>query len=133
MRYGRGCFELVVDDDNLTRKLMSRMLTRLGCKVSTAENGELALDLILNAGQRPTPRSEDTGSAGLMSVGMIHEVPATPTSAGRHAHGHGHDHDRSYNIIFLDNQMPVLSGLDAVARLRKLGRKDLVVGVTGMC
>ena len=33
--------------------------------------------------------------------------------------------------MFLDNQMPVLSGLDAVARLRAMGRKDFVVGVTG--
>ena len=50
-----GMKVLVVDDDPLTRKLMSRMLTRLGCKVTTAENGEIALDLILNPAARPTP------------------------------------------------------------------------------
>ena len=43
---------LVVDDDPLTRKLMSRMLARLGCKVTTAENGEIALDLILSPRHR---------------------------------------------------------------------------------
>ena len=37
---------LVVDDDPLTRKLMSRMLTRIGCKVATAEHGEIALDMM---------------------------------------------------------------------------------------
>ncbi len=36
---------LVVDDDPLTRTLMKRILqTRLGCQVSVAENGEVALE-----------------------------------------------------------------------------------------
>ncbi|KAI0689456.1 hypothetical protein C8T65DRAFT_746171 [Cerioporus squamosus] len=108
---------LVVDDDPLTRKLMSRMLTRLGCKVTTAENGEIALELILNpAQQHETPSSEDTGCGGLSLDG----VTTAPSS----------DECR-YAVVFLDNQMPVLSGLDAVARLRSMGRKDFVVGVTG--
>ena len=44
---GKPLNALVVDDDPLTRKLMSRMLKRLGHSVvGTAENGQLALDLI---------------------------------------------------------------------------------------
>lgn len=39
---------LVVDDDGLTRKLMSRMLQRQGCNISTAEDGQHALDLLLD-------------------------------------------------------------------------------------
>ena len=105
---------LVVDDDPLTRKLMSRMLTRIGCKVATAEHGEIALDMILGTGHRATPSSEDTGSAGLSMDGML-----------------GAGEEYRYAVIFLDNQMPVLSGLDVVAKLRELGRKDFVVGVTG--
>lgn len=58
---------LVVDDDNLTRILMKRLLTRLGCHVTTAENGELALSTILKA--------------------------TTP-----------------FDVVFLDNQMPVSAG-----------------------
>lgn len=38
---------LIVDDDSLTRRLMSRMMTRLGCIASSAENGQVALDMIL--------------------------------------------------------------------------------------
>jgi len=68
---------------------MTRLLTRLGCKVSTAENGEMALEMVLSG------------------------------SGGRFA------------VVFLDNQMPVMSGLSMVAKLRKAGRKDFVVGVTG--
>lgn len=105
---------LVVDDDLLTRKLMSRMLTRLGCKVNTAENGEIALDLILNPNSRPTPSSEDTGSSGLL--------PSDVCESG--------DEPR-YAVVFLDNQMPIMSGLDVVRNLRRRGRKDFVVGVTG--
>jgi len=84
-----GLRVLVVDDDQLTRTLMSRLLTRLGCKVSTAENGEIALDMLLG--------------------------------------GHG----GHFAVVFLDNQMPVMSGLSMVAKLRGAGRNDFVVGVTG--
>ena len=80
---------LVVDDDALTRTMMTRLLTRLGCNVSTAENGEIALEMVLSGNN------------------------------GRFA------------VVFLDNQMPVMSGLSMVAELRKAGRKDFVVGVTG--
>ncbi|EJD47260.1 hypothetical protein AURDEDRAFT_163867 [Auricularia subglabra TFB-10046 SS5] len=38
---------LVVDDDGLTRRLMGRMLARLGCVVDTAEHGQQALDMLL--------------------------------------------------------------------------------------
>lgn len=40
---------LIVDDDGLTRKLMSRMLQRQGCAISTAEDGQCALDLLLGS------------------------------------------------------------------------------------
>lgn len=84
-----GLRVLVVDDDALTRTMMSRLLTRLGCMVSTAENGEIALEMVLSG------------------------------YSGRFA------------VVFLDNQMPVMSGLSMVSKLRKAGRKDFVVGVTG--
>lgn len=114
-QYEPGMRVLVVDDDPLTRKLMTRMLTRLGCRVTTAENGEIALDLILHPNTtRPTPSSEDTGSSGLLDGSFA------PSGD-----------DPRYAVVFLDNQMPVMSGLKAVATLRKRGRRDFVVGVTG--
>ncbi|KAI0831876.1 hypothetical protein BC628DRAFT_1407464 [Trametes gibbosa] len=107
---------LVVDDDLLTRTLMSRMLTRLGCKVTTAENGEIALELILHGYTlRETPSSEDTGCGGLSMEGVAS----------------GSADECRFAVVFLDNQMPVLSGLEAVSKLRQMGRKDFVVGVTG--
>ncbi|KAI0701497.1 hypothetical protein BC835DRAFT_1322983 [Cytidiella melzeri] len=114
-----GLRVLVVDDDPLTRKLMARMLKRLGCKVSTAENGGIALDLVLNgcSSARPTPSSENHNHAGL----SLEAATA----------GHVPGDELKYAVVFLDNQMPVMSGLETVAALRELGRKDFVVGVTG--
>lgn len=80
---------LVVDDDPMTRALMTRMLTRQGCVVETAENGKQCLDIV-----------------------------TSPTA-------------RKYDLISLDNFMPVMTGEQAVRELRRLGRKDLVVGCTG--
>lgn len=120
--YEPGLKVLVVDDDPLTRKLMSRMLTRVGCRVSTAENGEMALDMITGVATRITPCSEDTGSGGLTAE----DGPSTSRTST------STPDDYKYAAVFLDNQMPVMSGLEAVAKLRELGRKDFVVGVTGM-
>ncbi|RDB15349.1 Autoinducer 2 sensor kinase/phosphatase LuxQ [Hypsizygus marmoreus] len=109
---------LVVDDDPLTRMLMKRILTRLGCQVQTAENGEMALEMILGQQiQTLTPSSDASGNLGpILEQG--HEEKAF-TEEGKFA------------VVFLDNQMPVLSGLKAVEKLRDLGRKDFIVGVTG--
>lgn len=122
----------MVDDDPLTRKLMTRMLTRLGCRVSTAENGEIALEKILgggsgggSGGNHPTPSSEDTGSGGLM------EVPVQVSLTMSNSTAMMGDEEVKYGVVFLDNQMPKVSGLEVVSRLRGMGRSDFVVGVTG--
>ncbi|KAJ7656255.1 hypothetical protein DFH06DRAFT_468406 [Mycena polygramma] len=107
-----GMSVLVVDDDHITRKLMQRLLVRLGCVVETAENGQAALVAL---GAVATPASDATGCS---SQGPILERPDT---AG----------EERFDVIFLDNQMPLLSGLNAVAKLREWGRGDFVVGVTG--
>ncbi|KAJ7117732.1 hypothetical protein C8R44DRAFT_791352 [Mycena epipterygia] len=109
--FDAGMSVLVVDDDMVTRKLMQRMLVRLGCVVETAENGQAAL---LAVGAVATPASE-----GSSNLGPILERP--DPSGG----------DEKYDVIFLDNQMPLLSGINAVAKLREWGRTDFVVGVTG--
>ncbi|TFK71432.1 hypothetical protein BDN72DRAFT_837652 [Pluteus cervinus] len=98
---------LVVDDDYLTRTLMTRLLSRLGCTVHTAENGQMALDILV-------PSSTSISSTA-------------STSAASTSSGHG----RQFLVVFMDNQMPVMSGLEAVSKLRQLGRHDFIVGVTG--
>ena len=109
---------LVVDDDPITRTLMKRILTRLGCQVSCAENGEVALEMIL--GQRikieGTPSSDMLGNSGP----ILEQVLETPLFE-----------EGKYAVVFLDNQMPIMSGLTVVAKLRQLERTDFIVGVTG--
>ncbi|KAH8833060.1 hybrid sensor histidine kinase [Flagelloscypha sp. PMI_526] len=100
---------LVVDDDSLTRTLMRRMLERLGCHVTTADNGAKALSLILGVSEGP-----------LESLLQKDKEPQTSVYGAS-----------PFNLVFLDNQMPVCSGLQAARTLRSLGRTDLVVGVTG--
>lgn len=85
---------LVVDDDALTRKLMSRMMARLGCQVEDAENGQAFLDIVLG-----------------------NEAEGKPP--------------RHFDIVTLDNAMPVMTGEQAIKEFRKAGRTDLVVGATG--
>jgi signal transduction histidine kinase/CheY-like chemotaxis protein len=85
---------LIVDDDPLTRKLMSRMMARLGCVVEEAENGQMFLDVAL----------------------------------GNEAEGRPPKH---FDIVTLDNAMPVMTGEEAIKHFRRAGRKDLVVGATG--
>ena len=103
---------LVVDDDLVTRTLMKRLLTRLGCHVRCAENGEVALQMILG---HPFVRSNSTEDETL----PLHLAP------------NQYNHDEIYAVVFLDNQMPVMSGLKVIGKLREMKREDFVVGVTG--
>lgn len=107
-----GMSVLVVDDDMVTRKLMQRMLVRMGCIVETAENGQAAL---MALGAMATPASDNSGS----NSGPILERSNAASN------------DERYDVVFLDNQMPLLSGINAVAKLREWGRNDFVCGVTG--
>ena len=88
----------VVDDDPLTRKLMGRMMTRLGCVVEETENGQLFLDVLLGLGNGPDGQ------------------PRQP---------------RYFDFVTLDNAMPVLTGEQAIRKLRAQGRTDFVIGATG--
>jgi len=107
--------------------LMQRMLERLKCVVTTAVNGQQALELITGVSDCrgvDTPASNEgeyftDGSVASPGVNRETDDPSTPGTS-----------ESKFAVVFLDNQMPVLSGVEMVRKLRKLGRKDLVVGVT---
>ncbi|KZO92222.1 hypothetical protein CALVIDRAFT_487979, partial [Calocera viscosa TUFC12733] len=111
---------LVVDDDHLTRRLMARMLTRLGCIADVAEDGAIALNMLL--GQNPAARAlrADPFYAGAA-------IPPPPPESEDEEKIDEH----KYGVVFLDNQMPFYSGVQVVYKLRELGKHTFVVGVTG--
>ncbi|KIJ55470.1 hypothetical protein M422DRAFT_240090 [Sphaerobolus stellatus SS14] len=111
-------YALVVDDDYITRQLMSRLLTRLGISVTCAENGAVALDLILGM---------ENGVASPSVERSPSVLPSSPTLSDNRSS----TQNPRFDIIFLDNQMPVMSGLEVARRVREMGRTDFIVGVTG--
>ena len=122
MEIAPGLQVLVVDDDRMTRLLMTRMLERLRCIVTTAANGKQALQLLLGEEQSvDTPAEEQESNFPTDS----REVPRDGASI-RTVPREGR-----FAITFLDNQMPIMSGVEMVRKLRMLGREDLIVGVTG--
>jgi len=113
---------LVVDDDILTRTLMKRILMRFGCHVSVAENGKVAMAMIL---RQHTQASSDCWKANTKLM-LQQDAGSSPISSPNKLFD-----EYKYAVVFLDNQMPVMSGLEVVAKLREMGRRDFVVGVTG--
>ncbi|TPX59311.1 hypothetical protein SpCBS45565_g07769 [Spizellomyces sp. 'palustris'] len=84
---------LVVDDDKITRRLMSRLLSRLGHKVETAEDGSIALKKLTSSYDK--------------------------------------DGGPPFDLIFLDNQMPIMTGVECIQHIRDKGILVWACGVTG--
>ena len=87
---------LLVEDNVVNQKLAVTMLSKSGCQVETASNGEEAVTMYkLSAGE------DGNGSA-----------EASHANDGTKENG-------SYNLIFMDVQMPVMDGLTATQEIRK--------------
>lgn len=94
--------------------------------MSTAENGLVALELIL--GEKPTPMTEsESMNASANAVASTSNTPSSENAEDDKPRFAG----PRYEVVFLDNQMPVMSGLETVSKMRAAGRTELVVGVTG--
>ena len=70
-----ACKVLLAEDDSMNRELISSMVTSVGCRLATAENGKQALEI-------------------------VEEEP--------------------FDLILMDISMPVMDGLTATDRIRKL-------------
>ncbi|KAG8801718.1 hypothetical protein FRC16_011292 [Serendipita sp. 398] len=117
-KVGTGLSILVVDDDVVLRGLLQRLLQRLGCRVETAENGKIALQKLgVEDGRINGPRTTFSLSTDDVDASPINDPPRSPSNY--------------YDVVFMDNQMPVTSGQEAVATLRQANRHDFVVGLTG--
>jgi len=83
--------------------MCSRLISKLGYRVETAENGEQLVQMILNDGLPIRKRP----------AGFI--IPK----------------ELWFKVIILDNEMPVMTGLETVRLLRSYGYGGTIVGVTG--
>jgi len=136
---------------------MDRVLKRQGCDVTTAENGRVALELILGDEWDPgvlelkddKSRSMDekeesktktlsvSESVADNEVGfppkspMGNQLPDIPTAISQKSDRTTHADLPKFAVVFLDNSMPVLNGLRTVEILRRLRRRDFIVGLTG--
>ena len=132
---------LVVEDSAVNRKLLCMMCTGLGLKVDAAEDGQDAYDKIagfiaererqqlLPSGEPGAPaeaasaasplavRSPTSNSSATPTTPDIHDIPVKSVPC-------------QYDVIFLDDHMPRMTGVECVAALRALGITIPVFGVT---
>lgn len=108
--------------------LMQRMLERLKCVVTTAVNGQQALELIIGVGDIRSVDTPGSNEGEYFADGQVRNSSPSRGTGGPPTPGTS---ESKFAVVFLDNQMPIMSGVEMVEKLRKLGRKDLIVGVTG--
>ncbi len=92
---------LVVDDSEIIRKMVCRSLKSLGFTCQQAVDGQQCVEIMLKI------KNEGVRAAS------------------------GQDHPNGIDLILMDYEMPRMIGPLAVTRLRELGIKTPVIGVTG--
>ncbi|PVG00732.1 hypothetical protein CPB86DRAFT_782280 [Serendipita vermifera] len=118
---GKGLIALVVEDDKVLRTLLQRLLLRLGCEVECAEDGQVALEVL---GLSPT----SSGAQPKSSLPAPSEPSDTAVKDPPRIASPGRTH---FNVIFLDNQMPRVTGTQVATALRRANRDEYIVGTSG--
>lgn len=117
---------LVVDDNPVNLKVVSKMLARLGIEPEMANNGQEAVELIekktalmqLQEGGGGGESADD----GPVSDGVLAEsLPTTnsTTTVTEGNEGASKKHFVPFDLIFMDVWMPKMNGLDATAYIRE--------------
>ena len=131
---------LVVDDVPSNRKLLAMQIRRLGFDVAgEAENGLVAIGKCGIPQRQPpsSPSEEQRGASSspttlAPSLGITRVVTDDDDDDPHEQKRQEKDEaQKTFDIIFMDSVMPVMSGNQAVAALRAAGCDALIIGVTG--
>ncbi|KAF9146887.1 hypothetical protein BGX30_005097 [Mortierella sp. GBA39] len=109
---------LLVDDNPVNQKVISRMLGRMGITPDLANNGQEAIDKCTARAEAVAKAKE--GSSSPDSSGGVGGVDGSGSGSGSDAEV------KQYDLIFMDVWMPVKDGLKATEEIRKS-----VDGITG--
>lgn len=113
---------LLVDDNPVNQKVISRMLGRMGITADLANNGQEAIDKC--KARAEAVAKANNGSPSPKSSGG---VGGDGDDGGGDGPGSGSDAEvKQYDLIFMDVWMPVKDGLEATEEIRKS-----VDGITG--
>jgi signal transduction histidine kinase/DNA-binding NarL/FixJ family response regulator len=108
---------LVVDDSDPSRKIVCKLLQRQGFSTDQAIDGLQCLQMMEASSVKPVGQ-------GLHST-RIRDVLAEDDEEGDKVEG------VAYDCILLDSEMPNMNGPTAASRLRSLGYKLPIIGLTG--
>ncbi|KAF9290863.1 hypothetical protein BGZ88_007149 [Linnemannia elongata] len=111
---------LLVDDNPVNQKVISRMLGRMGIKPDLANNGQEAIDKCKARAEAVAKAKK--GSSSPESSGGAGGVDGSGSGSGSKSDAEV----KQYDLIFMDVWMPVKDGLEATEEIRKS-----VDGITG--
>ena len=144
---------LVVDDSDMTRKLVMRKLRGLGHTCVEAEDGVQAVSMVVGS----VVNSEDSASCALSGAGSF-RIARTPhplrglsasasASASVNVSPRGQSpalvasvaptrasqarQSRCIDLVLIDSNMPRMGGLDATFEMRRWGYSGVIVAISG--
>ncbi|KAG0269181.1 hypothetical protein DFQ27_004577 [Actinomortierella ambigua] len=127
---------LLVDDNPVNQKVISRMLLRMGITADVASNGREAVEMCQaraeraaehaaqmrkkdgGGGDRRSTVSAETSKDQQPSSSSSSSSSSSTTTMAESQDEEAAKQNRQYDLIFMDIWMPILSGLDATMELR---------------
>ena len=119
---------LVVDDSDLNRRMVCKMLRKRGAICEEAADGSVAVDMINTLIDSPyqQPSQLLSARAGKYKVLNFNTKDEEALFAQKVDEG-----IRLHDVILMDYEMPHMDGPTAIKEIRRIGYKGLVVGLTG--